>query len=102
VGRDYRAILQAMQEILKLLEQSKGFVEAFSDARNQKLREAQTETRDSLETLRTAAAFAVEKSSEMKIATERMQANLAGVGKTGDLLDSCSGHFDAVLARWKV
>lgn len=90
---------QAMQEILKLLEQSKGFVEAFSDARNQKLREAQTETRDSLETLRTAAAFAVEKSSEMKIATERMQANLAGVGKTGDLLDSCSGHFDAVLAQ---
>ncbi len=90
---------QAMQEILKLVEQSKRFVEAFSETSNRKLREAQAQTREGLEILRTAAAFAVEKSGEMKIATERMQANIAGVGKTGDLLDSCSGRFDAVLAQ---
>jgi hypothetical protein len=98
-GEVTRQSSQAMQEILKLLDQSKGFVEAFSDARNQKLREAQTETRGGLETLRTAAVFAVEQSGEMKIATERMQANLGGVGKTGDLLDSCSGNLDAILAQ---
>ncbi|MGB7866296.1 MAG: hypothetical protein WCF74_23085, partial [Candidatus Sulfotelmatobacter sp.] len=90
---------QAMPEILKLVEHSSKLVEAFSEASNQKLREAQAQTRDGLETLRSAAAFAVEKSREMKIATERMQANIAGVGKTGDLLDSCSGRFDAVLAQ---
>jgi len=90
---------QAVQEILNLVEQSKEFMVAFSEAGNQKLREAQAQTRDGLETLRTAAAFAVEKSHEMKVATERMQANIAGVGKTGDLLDSCSGRFDAVLAQ---
>lgn len=89
---------KAMQEILTLVEESKELMEAFSEASNQKLREAQGQTREGLETLRTAAAFAVKQSSQMKIATEKMQAKIANIGKTGDLLDSCSGRFDQVLA----
>ena len=89
----------ALQEISKLVEQSKEFLEAFSEASNQRLREAQTQTRDGLETLRAAAAFAVAKSDEMKIATEKMQANVSGVGNTREMLDSCSGRFDAVLVQ---
>lgn len=90
---------EAMREIFSLVEQSDKWMEAFSEAGNQKLREVQAQTRDGLDTLRTAAAFAVGQSREMKTATEKMQAKIASVGKTGDLLDSCFGRFDAMLVE---
>jgi hypothetical protein len=88
---------EAMREILSLVEQSGKWMEAFSEASNQRLREVQAQTKDGLETLRTAAAFAVGQSREMKTATEKMLAKIVSVGKTGEQLDSCFSRFDAVL-----
>jgi hypothetical protein len=89
----------AMQEILNLVKQTNQVMEAFSDASNERLRDAQVETRGALDNLRTAAEFAAGQARQMKAATEKMQAQIAGVGKTGDLLDACFGCGDAVLVE---
>jgi Spy/CpxP family protein refolding chaperone len=89
----------AMQEILNLVKQTNQVMEAFSEASNERLREAQVQTRAALGNLRTAAEFAASQAQQMKAATEKMQAQIAGVGKTGDLLDACFGRGDAVLAE---
>jgi len=89
----------AMQEILNLVKQTNEVMEAFSPAGNESLSEAQVQTRAGLDSLRTAAEFASRQAQEMKAATEKMQAKIAEVGKTGDLLDACFGRVDAVLAE---
>jgi len=89
----------AMQEILNLVKQTNKVMEAFSQARNESLREAQVQTRAGLDNLRTAAEFAGRQAQEMKAATEKMQVKIAQVGKTGDLLDACFGRVDAVLTE---
>jgi hypothetical protein len=88
-----------MQEILKLVKQMNQVMEAFSQASNDRLHEAQVETRAGLDNLRSAAEFAAGQAQEMKAATEKMQAKIAKVGDTGDLLDACFGRFDAVLTE---
>ena len=82
----------AMQEILNLVKQTNQVMEALSEASNERLREA-------LGNLRSAAEFAASQAQQMKAATEKMQAQVAGVGQTGDLLDACFGRGDAVLAE---
>ena len=89
----------AMQEILNLVKQTNQVMEAFSEASNERLREAQVQTRAALGNLRSAAEFAASQAQQMKAATEKMQAQVAGVGQTGDLLDACFGRGDAVLAE---
>lgn len=90
---------RTMQEMLKLAEQTNQVMEAFSERSNQRLREAQLETRGGLDSLRSAAAFAAGQAEKMKLATEKMQAKIVKAGSTGDLLDACSGRFDLVLAE---
>ena len=90
---------QSMRQIMTLAEQTNEVMEAFSEASNDSLRAAQTQTRTGLEGLRAAAASASTQAGKMKTTTERMQAKIAEIGKTGELLDSCFGRFDAVLAE---
>lgn len=90
---------QSMRQIMTLAEQTNEVMEAFSEASNDSLRAAQTQTRTGLEGLRAAAASASMQAGKMKTTTERMQAKIAEIGKTGELLDSCFGRFDAVLAE---
>ena len=63
------------------------------------MREAQTQTRAGLENLRTVAAFVGRKAQEMNFATEKMQARMAKIGNSSELLDACFGRFDAVLTE---
>ncbi len=90
---------QALGEILNLVKQTNEVMEAFSEAGNERLREAQVQTRAVLDNLRTGAAFAGKQAREMKVATEKMQAKVAEVGRSGDLLDACMGRVDAVLTE---
>ena len=88
-----------MHEVLNLVKQTNEVMEAFSEASNQRLREAQVQTMAGLENLRTAAVFSARQAREMKAATEKMQAKIAEAGNTVDLLDACSGRIDAVLTE---
>jgi hypothetical protein len=88
-----------MQELMVLVKHANELMEAFSEAAREKLREAQVQTRTSLENLRTAAAFAARQAQEMKVATGKMQDKIAKVGSTGDLLDACFDRFDVVLTE---
>ena len=86
---------QAMQEILNLVKQTNEVMKTFSEAGNERLREAQAQTRACLDNLRTAAASAAKQAQDMKVATEKMQAKSAEAGSTGDL-DACFGRIDSV------
>ncbi len=88
---------QAMQEVLDLVKQTNEAMGAFSEASNERLREAQVQTKAGLDNLRTAAAFAASQAQEMEVATEKMQAKTTEVGNIVDLLDACFGRIDAVL-----
>lgn len=88
---------ESVRQILTLVKQTNEVMAAFSEASNKKLREAQVQTRAGLESLRTAAVFAAAQAQEMTLATAQMQAKIEEIGKTGELLDSCFGRFDAVL-----
>jgi uncharacterized phage infection (PIP) family protein YhgE len=90
---------QAMQEVLVLAKRTNELMEAFSEGSNEKLREAQAQTRAGLENLRTAAAFAAGQAQEMKAATDELHAKTTEVGNTVDLLDACFGRIDAVLTE---
>ena len=89
---------QAMHEMLDLVKQTHAVMEAFSQDSNERLRHAQSETRTALDNLLAAAEFAASQAQEMKAATGKMQAKIGEVGNASDLLDSCFGRFDAVLA----
>jgi hypothetical protein len=91
--------VRSMQQVLALVKQTNDVMESFSEDSNRSLRAAQTQTRTGLESLRTAAAFAATQAVKMNGATEKMQTKIAEVGKTGALLHSCFGRFDAVLAE---
>ncbi len=90
---------QAMQEVLSLVKQTNELMGAFSEVSNERLGEAQAQTRAGLDNLRTAAAFAAGQAQSMKAATEQMQAKTTEVGNIVDVLDACFGRIDAVLAE---
>ena len=70
---------------------------AFSEASNDRLRQAQVQTRDGLGNLRTAAEFAASSAQDMDAATEKMQVKTTEVSKSVDILEACFGRIDAVL-----
>lgn len=90
---------QVMQEILNLVKQMNEVRKAFSEASNQRLREAQMQTRTGLDNLRAAAQFAARQARDLKTAIEKMQAKIAVAGNAGDRLDACFGRIDLVLAE---
>ncbi len=87
----------AMQEILRLVEQTRILLETFSEDGDERLRSAQDETRTCLVGLRAAAEFAARQTSDIQNATRRMQTVSAGVGRTCDLLVEAYRHLDTVL-----
>ena len=101
VSREWEGITQqsekAMQQILGVVKQTNEVMGVFSDASNQKLREAQAQTNDCLENLRNAAVFAARQAEEMKVATGKMQAQIALMGKTQSLSETCSLPIDVVV-----
>jgi hypothetical protein len=90
---------QAMKEILILVKQTNHVMEAFSPAGNEKLREAQAQTRSGLDNLRNAAEFAGLQAHEMEAATAKMQARIAGIGGNSDRIGASFSRGDAVLAE---
>jgi chromosome segregation ATPase len=89
----------AMQEVLNLEERTNEQMGAFSEATNERLREAQDQTRTGLDNLRTAATFVAQRAQEMKAATEKMQAETTEVGNAVDLLAACFERIDVVLTE---
>jgi len=91
--------VRAMEEMQSLIDQTKQVMEAFSEASNEKLREAQAETSTGLDNLRQAAAFAASQSREMEAITGKMQAKGAEVGSIDDFLDASSGQLEMILSQ---
>jgi uncharacterized coiled-coil DUF342 family protein len=88
---------RALQEILQLVKQTNEMMEAFSEASNQGLNEAQINTRAGLDNLKSAANFTTSRAMEMQIANQRMQTKILDIGRSGDLLDASFGRADAVM-----
>jgi hypothetical protein len=87
----------AMQDILRHVEQVDLAMEAFSESRAENLHSSQAQTRSALDSLRAAAAFAGRQSQNMESASETMRIKIAQVERTGDLLDRSFGRIDVVL-----
>jgi len=87
----------ALREILDLSKRINEVMATFSQTSSETLREAQAQTRLSLESLRGAATFAVMQSQKIGIATEAVRAKSSEMGKAGDQLDACFGRIDEVL-----
>jgi uncharacterized phage infection (PIP) family protein YhgE len=88
---------QAMEEIEALVTQTNQAMDAFSDASNERLRDAQLQTRASLENLRATAAFAAGQSREMESLTAKMQTKSAEMSGADGMLGACSSRMDAIL-----
>jgi len=87
----------AMQDILKHVEQTNRVMEAFSECRSDKLHAAQAQTRNALDSLKAAAAFAARQSGYIESANEAMHTKIAQVESAGKLLDRDFGLIDAIL-----
>jgi hypothetical protein len=88
-----------MQELLNLVKETDQVTEAFSPASNERLHEAQMQTRVGLDNLRSAAEFAASQALRMKTTTEKMQAKITEIGATNDRLDACFERSNAVLSE---
>jgi hypothetical protein len=69
----------------------------FSQASGEKFKESQVQTKAGLETLRSAATFAIAQGKQIAIATETMQIKSGEIGKSSDLLNACFARIDEVL-----
>jgi hypothetical protein len=90
---------QAMEEILELVKRTNKAMDAFSNASNESLREAQNQTRVGLEGLRAAAAFAAKQSREMEAIMVKMRSKSAEMSGAYSVLDAGSGRMNAILAQ---
>jgi hypothetical protein len=90
---------QVMEEIAGLVKQTNQVMEVFSEASNQRLREAQAQTGEGLQKLQSTAGLADSKAQEMNFATETLQARVARIGSSSDVLDTCFGRLDAWLGE---
>jgi hypothetical protein len=84
---------------MKLVQQTNEVMEAFSEARSQKLWEEQAASDAALESVRAAAAFVASESAAMQMVMDQMQSNLATVGNTGNQLHACFKPLDAALEQ---
>ena len=89
----------AMRQMQALGKETERMREAFSEAGNEKLREAQSQTRAGLENLRAAAAFADSQSRKMEAITAKMQAQSVEADATDNFLNSWSGQIKAILMQ---
>jgi ElaB/YqjD/DUF883 family membrane-anchored ribosome-binding protein len=87
-----------LQEILTLTERINEVMTTFSQASGEKFKESQVQTKAGLETLRSAATFAIAQGKQIAIATETMQIKSGEIGNSSDLLNACFARIDEVLA----
>lgn len=90
---------KAKEEILELVEQAQGGMHGNLQTGNDKLQEAQAETRTGLDNLRAAAAFASKQALEIEARISELQAKIAAAGSAGDRLDACFAQIDTVLNK---
>lgn len=79
---------EAKNEILALVEQTRGSMESFSGDGVQPLRAAQQETRIGLEKLRAAASCAATRAERVEAATATLQSRIAAVSEARDRLEA--------------
>lgn len=87
----------ATAEIGRLVEASRGTVEAFSEDSYQDLRASRTRTAGGLAILRDAAGCAQTRGREIETAVGALQASLAEIAGAGDRLESGFGRLPAAL-----
>jgi hypothetical protein len=90
---------QNVNEILALVKHTNQVMEAFSPAANEKLREAQVQTRACLVDLRSAAEFASDQTQQMHTGSAKIQLKIAEIGKVGDRLGEAFARGDVVSAE---
>jgi hypothetical protein len=87
----------ARQEMLRLVERIGHLMETFSEAGDERLRDAEMETRAGMHSLHTAAEFAARQARDIQCALERMQAMGVGIARSGDVLDAAYGQIEGIL-----
>jgi hypothetical protein len=91
--------VRAMEEMQSLIDKTNQVMEAFSEASNKKLREAQVETSTGLDNLRKAAAFAANQCREMEAVTGKMRTRSAEMNSIDEFLDASSGQLEMILIQ---
>jgi hypothetical protein len=87
----------AMQEIHLLVQRTSELMQAFSEAGDEQLREAQVQMRTCIDSLRAAAEFASGQTREIELAAKTMRDLSVGISKCGELLDASYSCIDAIL-----
>jgi hypothetical protein len=88
----------ALEEILSHAKKINEVMATFSQGSSTSLGVAQAQTKTSLESLRSAASFAVIQGKKIEDVTDAMRNKSGEIGKTNDLLDACFTRIDTVLA----
>lgn len=89
----------ALQEILSLSDRINGVMATFSQGSDENLKKAQDKTVTGLQSLRSAATFAVLQGKRIEAVTEAMWTRSKEVEKARRLLDTCFGRIDAVVSQ---
>ena len=89
----------ALDELLSLVKKTDAVMEAFSEARDEKLRQAEAQTRVALEGVRKAAEFVAAEAYKMNTVTGAMLERIPAVRKTVGVLADCSSGLDSVAAE---
>jgi methyl-accepting chemotaxis protein len=87
---------QVKEEILELVEKTKGGMQTFSEGGAEALRMAQTETREGLENLHAAAEFAASRAAAMEAAIATLQDRVSAVDGARDRLQGCFNAIDGI------
>lgn len=88
---------QAMEDILGLVERSSATMRALGETDGPGLKDAQTQTAESLSVLREAARCADAGGSVIRQETAALRAGIESVGQAAGRLDRCFGQVDIVL-----
>ena len=88
----------AMKEILRLMEKTSETMQVFAEGGDERLNEAQVQTRAGLRELKTVAAFAAQQAEEIESVTAKMRAMTSDVVNNGSLLDASYSKVDGVLS----
>jgi hypothetical protein len=87
---------QVKEEILGLVERTRGGMRTFSEGGVEALRLAQTETREGLENLHSAAEFAASRAAAVEASIANLQARVTAVDGERERLQSCFNALDDI------
>jgi hypothetical protein len=87
---------QVKEEILQLVEKTRGGMQTFSEGGDGALGMAQAETREGLKNLHIAAEFAASRAAEVEAAIARLQARVGVVDAARERLQACFNAIDGI------